>query len=434
MFGWHLRPCAIHRLLPPWRRVKILSYEGSPDVEGSKIVILVYFGLLCIRWELIHSHFIAGKEFSDLQIKGPFRSFCHVHRVTPMGSICAELEDQIEFRFPFSFFNMRLQNEFHRLFSWRHRRLSKDLMSYARYSQKPLRILLSGSSGLIGRQCLAFLRAGGHTVVRLIRSKDQIRDDTIYWDPVHGEIKKEDFEDFDAMIHFAGANIASGRWTQAKKAALTTTRCRDTWLLSQVLCRLYRPPKTLICASAVGFYGNRDEEPLTEESAKGEGFLADLSAKWEQSSAAIQNRGTRVVHTRFGYVLSQEGGMLSKMLPAFRLGLGTILGSGEQMMPWVAIDDVVCAIYHVLMTEEISGPVNVAAPHPVTQRTFAKTLAKALKRPLFLRLPAKALQILLKEMADELLLTSENVMPKRLLETGYLFRYEELEALFADLL
>jgi len=291
-----------------------------------------------------------------------------------------------------------------------------------------VKILLSGSSGFIGSLLKAFLSAAGHTVVRLVRSREQVvAEDAIYWDPVHGDLNKEDFEGFDAVIHLAGSSIARSRWTEKVKRRLFLSRCRDTWLLSQVLCRLCRPPKIFMSASAIGFYGDRGEEALTEGSSQGTGFLADLCGKWEKASEGIENRGARTLHLRFGMVLGAHGGALSKMLPLFRLGLGGRIGSGKQMVSWIAIDDLLGAIHHCLLHEEITGPVNCVSPQALPQAAFAHMLAKKLHRPAFCLIPAFLLKIGLGEMAQEVLLSSQNVKPEKLLQTGYVFRCPDLQ-------
>ncbi len=285
-----------------------------------------------------------------------------------------------------------------------------------------MRILLSGSSGLIGRSLAAFLETQGHTVIPLVR---RAQEGSVFWDPAPPDFRAEDFEGFDAVIHLAGENIAS-RWSKAKKKRLVESRCRDTAVLAQILLKLKQPPKIVIAASAVGFYGDRGEEVLTERSAKGVGFLSDLCAEWEAATEILKPR-MRVAHTRFGPVLSPEGGALKKMVSAFRWGFGGKLGTGRQFFCWVALEDVVGAIAHILATPELSGPVNVVAPHAVTQGAFTKSLAKQLHRPAFFSFPAPILKFLLGEMAEEMLLASAHAIPERLLETGYRFRYPLLE-------
>lgn len=426
-FAWHLRKGAIERLLPPWLNVSFPVPPARPDEEGGRVEIKIKRGLFRIQWILEHQNFIPNQEFSDVQIRGPFRRYRHRHHFLSIDPITAKLSDEIAFTLPLAFLNSKVEKELARYFTWRQTILRDDLKTMDRYSREPKRILLSGASGFIGSQLRVFLQLCGHEVLRLVRRKGDIAEDTVHWDPAHGDFQKEHFEGFDAVIHLAGAGIAQGRWSKYKKEQFFLSRCRDTWLLSQVLCRLYRPPKTVISASAIGFYGNRGEEELSEQSAQGHGFLADLCGKWEQATESIENRGTRVVHARFGVVLGAKGGVLKRMLPAFRLGLGGKMGSGDQMISWIGIDDLLGGIYHALMNEGLNGPVNLVAPQPVPQAEFAGILAKKLRRPAFCHLPAWVLKMALGEMAEEMILSGQKVKPEKLLQTGYEFRYPDLQ-------
>ncbi len=289
-----------------------------------------------------------------------------------------------------------------------------------------MRILVSGSSGLIGSHLVKYLRAGGHEIVRLVR-KPSIAPDVLVWHPEKGSIDAEMFEGFDVVIHLAGSNIAAKRWTKSQKKVLFQSRCRDTWLLAHVLARVKKPPALFLSASAVGFYGDRGDERITEASGQGTGFLADLCRHWEAASDVLRTCGTRVVHARFGAVLSPAGGTLKKLLPKFRLGLGATLGTGEQWFSWIAVDDAVRALYHILMAPEIQGAVNITAPGSLSNRDFSLALAKACHKKLFLRLPALFLRLALGEIADEALLASVRVFPEKLLNTGFVFTMPEIE-------
>lgn len=295
-----------------------------------------------------------------------------------------------------------------------------------------MKILVSGATGFIGTPLVNFLRHLGHEVMRLSRRKST--EDVVYWNPVTEEIHLDQFENFDAVIHLAGENVSSKRWTKERKQAIFLSRCRDTWLLSEALSRLHRPPSFFFCASAVGFYGDRGDELLTETSQRGSGFLADVCVKWEGATQALKSQGVRVAHGRFASVLSPEGGMLAKMLPIFRLGLGGKLGSGKQYLSWITLEDLIRAIDFLLNREDLSGIFNFCAPIPVANAEFTYLLAKHLHRKAFFSLPAPLLKILFGQMAKELFLASTRMIPKRLLENGFLFSSPTLTEAFNHLL
>lgn len=288
-----------------------------------------------------------------------------------------------------------------------------------------MRILVSGTSGLVGQALVPFLKERGHQIVSLVRGYPT--SDSIAWDPASGKFNKRDFEGFDAVIHLAGKNISSGRWTEKVKKEIFLSRCRDTWLLSEILHRLEKPPKTFVCASAVGYYGDRGNEVVTESASAGSGFLADVCKKWEEASHCLEVCGTRIVHTRFGAIISPKGGILRKVLPLFKLGLGAIFGDGKQFFPWISLDDVLNSIYHCLTHETIRGPVNIVSPEFETFETFCQKLAKTLHRPLFLRIPSPILTMVFGEIAKEVFLPSTCAKPEKLLQSGYSFAFPELE-------
>jgi uncharacterized protein len=241
-------------------------------------------------------------------------------------------------------------------------------------------------------------------------------------------------EGFDAVVHLAGEDISSGTWTAAKKARIRQSRVEGTGLLARTLASLDRAPGVLACASAIGYYGDRGDQILTEESEPGAGFLASVCRDWEEAAKPAAEAGIRVAHLRFGVVLSADGGALARMLGPFRMGMGGPLGSGRQYVSWIAIDDAVGAIGHVLSTRTLRGAVNVAAPAPVTHAEFARTLGRVLGRPTILGMPGFAVRLMFGEMADELLLASQRLAPVRLLSTGYQFRFPELEPALRHLL
>lgn len=296
-----------------------------------------------------------------------------------------------------------------------------------------MKILISGSSGLIGAALVPALSGAGHDVWRLVRGTGSPAASCIAWQPEQGTLDASALEGFDGVIHLAGEKIA-GRWTPEKKERIRNSRVQGTRLLCEALERLERPPRVVLCASACGIYGDRGDEPLTEESVHGKGFLADVVRQWEAATDPASRAGIRVVNLRFAMVLSPRGEPLAAMLPLFRLGLGGPLGSGRQMTSWVALDDVIGAALHALATEALAGPVNVAAPHPVRNAEFATILGHALHRPALLPAPAFALRLVFGDLADEVLLASQHLVPERLQASGYRFQYPDLAGALRHLL
>jgi uncharacterized protein (TIGR01777 family) len=289
-----------------------------------------------------------------------------------------------------------------------------------------MKLLVSGSSGLVGAAlCRRLADRGDEVHVLMRRATAAARE--IAWDPERGVANPELLEGFDAVVHLAGEGIASGRWTRARKERIRSSRTVGTRVLAEALARVARKPNAFLCASAVGWYGNRGDERLDETSAPGTGFLAGVCREWEEACQPLARAGVRVANLRFGMILSSSGGALAKMLLPFRMGAGGRLGSGAQWMSWIALDDVVGAVEHVLSKTEIRGPVDFTAPGAVTNAEFTRVLARVLRRPAVLPAPAFALRLVLGEMADELLLASQRVAPAVLQRTSYAFAHPELE-------
>lgn len=293
-------------------------------------------------------------------------------------------------------------------------------------------VLVSGATGLVGSALVPALTNEGHRVVRLTRSEDG-GDGSVRWDPSAGTIDAARLEGIDAVVHLAGENIV-GRWTSAKKARIRDSRVWGTRLLAETLAGLSEPPGVMVSTSATGYYGDRGNELLREESAPGANFLAGVCQEWEAAAEPAREAGMRVVHPRFGIVLSPEGGALGTTLPIFKFGGGGRIGSGNQYWPWVALDDVVGAIVHSLATESLEGPVNVGVYDPPTNAQYTRTLGRVLNRPTIFPLPAPAARLVLGQVADELLLASQRVEPAKLRESGFEFRYPELEGALRHLL
>lgn len=289
-----------------------------------------------------------------------------------------------------------------------------------------MKILISGSHGLVGTALIQTLELDGHDIFRLVRQAPNLETE-IEWSPDRYSIALARLEGFDAVVHLAGESIAEGRWTDEKKKRIRESRVKGTRLLGDALANLAKPPQTFICASAIGFYGDRGDEVLTEASAPGHDFLSDVCVEWEKATALATEKGIRVVNCRFGIILDTHGGALKKMLPPFRMGVGGKIGSGRQWMSWIALDDVIGGIKFALANSLIRGPVNFVAPAPVTNAVFTKTLGKVLSRPTIFPIPAFGVRLLFGEMADALLLSSQRVESAVLQTSGYLFRYARLE-------
>lgn len=291
------------------------------------------------------------------------------------------------------------------------------------------RVAITGASGLVGTALAAALRTDGHSVVAISRNPAS---GGVQWNPARRQLDVATLQGIDTVVHLAGESIAGARWTDARKQLLAASRVEPTHFLAEVIAGLDPKLRLLISASAVGIYGNRGDEVLSEGSVRGTDFLARLAVDWERAADPARQAGVRVVHPRFGVILAPRGGALAKMLPAFRLGLGGPIGSGQQWMSWIALPDVVGAIRHVINVETISGPVNVTSPDPVRNVEFVRTLGEALHRPAIIPLPAFALRLALGELADATLLASQRAVPKALLASGFVPRFPMLADALAD--
>ncbi len=286
-----------------------------------------------------------------------------------------------------------------------------------------MRVLVTGATGLIGSHLVPALQREGHQVVRLGRRRDA---SDFVWDPLRGQMDTGALDGVDAVVHLAGENIGQ-RWTEERKQRMWRSRVEGARLLADAIASVSSPPRTFISASATGYYGDRGDEALDEDAGPGRGFLAELCQAWEEAAQGAARAGTRVVNPRFGVVMSDKGGALARLLPLFRLGLGGALGDGRQYMSWIDIEDLVSAVLFLLRRDDLSGPVNVTSPNPVTNEEFTRTLARVLGRPAFLRVPAFALKAMMGQMAEEALLAGQRVLPRKLHQAGFAFQYPDLE-------
>jgi uncharacterized protein len=431
-FAWHERPGAIERLTPPWERTEVVERTGGVE-DGARATLRVYAGPVPLRWVLVHREHLPGRRFVDEQVEGPFSHWVHQHLFEPLGAETSRYTDRIELAPPLGALGaaagMRLaRSRVERMLAYRHSTLREDLAVHARFRDRAaLHVAITGATGLLGSALAPFLTTGGHRVTPV--SRRPLAGKAIHWDPASGAVEASSFEGIDAVVHLAGENVGA-RWTRERKRRIRQSRIDGTRLLAETLAKRKRPPSVLVAASAMGIYGDRGDEMLTEESVPAgppSDFFVELGREWEAATAPAREAGIRVVTLRFGIVLTPAGGALGRMLTPFRLGVGGPLGNGRQWVSWISIDDAIGAMHHALLTPDLSGAVNAAAPEPVTSRVFAATLGRVLGRPALLPAPAPALRLLFGEMADTALLGSQRLAAPRLLASGYSFRHPRLE-------
>jgi uncharacterized protein (TIGR01777 family) len=297
-----------------------------------------------------------------------------------------------------------------------------------------MNILISGSTGLVGSAIVAQLENERHRVVRLVRRAPESDGSEVGWNPESGEIDTSGLEAMDAVIHLAGENIAEGRWNDGKKARIRDSRVNGTRLLAESLAGLTSPPRTLIAASAIGYYGDRGDAVMTEDSTPASDFLGETCQAWEAAVQPAVKRGIRTVNLRIGVVLSLDGGALARMHVPFRMGVGGVIGGGDQYVSWISIHDLPGIVQHLISKKDLSGPINAVAPNPVTNREFTKTLGRILGRPTLFPMPAFAARLAFGEMADALLLASTRAAPKRLEASGYVFRHPDIASALREIL
>ncbi len=451
LFTWHARPGAFERLAPPWQPVRLAEFEGTG--AGQRAVIELGPGPRPLRWVAEH-HPLPDEErqhgalgFVDEQVSGPFAAWRHTHRMLPAEDPGRSvLEDHVEYELPlapiaYPLAGDRAERELLRLFAYRHRVTREDLARHAAADLSSLTVAITGSTGLLGSALAALLTTGGHTVVRLVRSTQQAtawrrgpRERAAYWNPARGEIDRAALEGVDAVVHLAGESVFAPRWSREKKARILDSRARGTRLLADTLATLKRPPRVLLSASASGYYGDSGDETVTEQAGPGEGFLAEVCRAWEAATAPAEQAGIRTCRLRIGVVLSPAGGFLGTAFPAFWLGLGGSVGSGRGWMPWVALDDVLYAVLHLLARDDLAGPFNLSAPHPVRQKDLTDDLGAVLRRPSVLRIPASLARTAGGEAAREMALKSVRMQPERLLNSGFRFAYPLLDGALRHLL
>lgn len=424
VLAWHRRRAAAWRMVPPWVTPTGLAELGEWN-EDESVAVAVNGG----EWSFRLREFDETAQRIAIEIAAPGASFGLVREVTAHGDTATGVRDVIT---PTG--NAPASDRLHRIAAALLRRLTIDATLLKMPGDAPHCVAISGATGLIGSHLSALLAAGGHEVRRLVRRANEHDPSEIAWNTDTGEVTTDRMAGVDALVHLAGVNIAAGRWNGKLKAAIRDSRVPATRKLCEHVARLDSPPRVLVCASAVGYYGDRGDKELDEQAAAGDGFLPEVSAAWEAATEPARAAGIRVVNLRLGVVLTPRGGALAQMLTPFRLGIAGRLGSGRQYMSWVGLEDAVGVAQFALGSPAVSGPVNLTAPQPVTNREFTRTLGRVLNRPTILPAPAFALRLALGEMADALLLASTRAVPAAALAAGYRFVENDLEqALRAEL-
>lgn len=442
LFDYHTRNGVLERLVPPWSNLNVVDQKGGIN-NGAISVFRINFGPITFKWVAKHFGYIQNLQFQDKMIKGPFKKWVHTHSFIPQGPNQCIIEDKINYTPRFGkigskIIQKRIQNYLNQLFLYRSRILVNDTILEKITQEKGKSILITGSHGLIGSSLIPLLTSiGRHKITRLVRKVNNNNIDLlpgtnkeekkiIFWEPKYNKLDPPELEGFDIIIHLSGENIF-GRWTDIKKQRIFDSRVGSTKLLSHSLTKLSNPPSLLICASAIGYYGDRPSEYLTEDSNPGKGFLSEVCQKWEKATKEATEIGIRVVNTRFGVVLTPKGGILQKLLSPFKLGLGITIGNKDQYISWVSIEDVIKSIFYSITNTSIKGPINIVSPNPVTNLEFSDTLKKIFNPKLSMSINQNIPKLIFGEMSKEVLSTNTYVIPKKLVSTGYKFFNSELE-------
>ena len=430
LYRWHERAGALQRLLPPWEDTAVIERSGGLGA-GGKTLLRLHLGIIPFTFEAKHIQAISGKMFEDHQEKGPFALWQHKHYFsdTVDGAL---MKDHVSYTLRAqkvlpAFVRKFAARALARTFHHRHTRLQHDILRHNQYSQNSMNILISGASGVLGRELIPFLTTGGHKVWTLVRRKAHPESNEIYWNPATGEIDTGAIPQIDAVIHLAGEYIGLGRWNKEKKEAVIKSRQDGTTLLAQTVANLSPKPKVFLSSSATGFYGSSKSKDISEEHPSGDGFMADVCREWEYATTPAREAGIRTVCMRMGVVLSAKGGALHRLLQIAPLGFPKSFGSGEQFTSWISVDDLVSATLHCLHTNSVKGPVNIAAPTPVTNAQLIATLAQLTKRPILPPVPTSFLTTFYGEMAHEIALASCHVSSKKLEDSGFIFSHNHLE-------
>ena len=445
LFSWHENPGAFERLTPPFEPVKVKKRKGG--IDGGEVHLQMNLGPIPLPWVARHHNYIKNKQFLDEQVSGPFASWNHAHLFEKIDAKSSKLIDKIDYKLPFgtvgkTFGGAFAEQKIKQMFAYRRNITKNDLVSQSKYSGSPLNIAVTGGSGLIGSQLKPYLTTAGHSVENIVRGRPQKGE--LSWNLENKTMSN--LSGKDVVVHLAGEPISKPLggmiplpWTKWKRNEILKSRVEGTKLISEHIASLNNPPKVMICASAVGYYGDRGEDLLSESEESGDDYFSHVVSEWEKAAQPAIDAGIRVVFLRIAPVMSPLGGALQVLGNAARLGSSPPVAGGKQWWSWISLDDVVDVIYHSIINEKLSGPVNVASPNPVRQKEWASTLAKVIWGrfgPLtgLIPVPGFVLKTVLGEFGDVLALSSIKIDSSKLLDSGYEFRFENLEDCFRHLL
>ncbi|MPZ73492.1 MAG: TIGR01777 family protein [Nitriliruptorales bacterium] len=436
-FAWHERPGALERLKPPWAPLTLEQPPTSLAV-GTQVVLRAGIGPFRTRWVAEHVTYDPPHEFRDVMRSGPFSVWNHRHLFEELADDRSALVDEVTYRLPVAavldpVLGAAVDRRLRRMFEFRHRRTAGDLARHRATKEHRLNVAISGASGMIGRSLSAFLTAGGHTVVPLVRR--EARAGEIRWDPQRDSVDADALRGVDAVVHLAAEPFKPRPMTAGKRRRLRDSRIDGTRTIATALARMDGGPRTLVSASGANWYGDRGDEELTESSAPGAGdMLCEITKEWEEATEPARQAGIRVVQIRTGVVLDRAATVLQVLGSLARLGATAPLGGGQQYWPWISMDDTI-GIYHLALTSpELEGPVNTGSPNPVTNEEFTRTLARVLHRPVIpVHVPRFVPAMVIgRDFANSLLFTSMRMVPRRAVAAGYEFRHPTLEGALRD--
>lgn len=426
VFSYFTRPGILNRLIPPYKNIFVLKQEGIATDSITELQIKEF--LFKLKWVSKHIDYKEFEYFADKQIKGPFKEFIHFHQFNKIDDNKTELIDEIKFILPFEPFSKPFKKyilvDLDKMLNYRYQIIENDLDLEEKYKIKKKNIVITGSSGVLGNYLFNYLSSLGHNVVRIRRDKKD--KNSILWD-LNNHYLSSCLNCTDIVIHLAGEPILEGKWTEEKKKRIIESRVETTKFLAEKISNMKTPPELFISASAIGFYGNRGDEILTENSESGSGFLPLVCKRWEEATKPAMKKGVRTAILRIGVTLTPAGGALKNFLDVFRFKISPVFSKDDIWLSWISPDDIAYSIIHIIANENLSGPINIISPNPIKMNQLIMQLKALLKPKINLKVPEKFIKLILKEKAEEILFSSTRVYPEKLIDSGFEFKYPNIE-------